>query len=277
MRKTIRYSVLGLVLAGIMMLGLAGCGNGNNTTTGTGSSTVTEAGSTTVQPVAEQLAIAFMNMNEGITVTIQGGGSSTGIKSVSDGTVDIGAASRELKDSEKDLGLVEHVLAMDGIAVIVNPAQSITGLTMEQVRQIFAGEITNWSQVGGEDKGINIFAREEGSGTRDAFEEIVMGESLIAAGALLQPSNGAIKTAVTGDPGAIGFISFGYVDDSVRTLNIDGVDATIDNVKSGNYPISRPLLLLTMGEPTGNVKKFIDYCLGPEGQEIVAQDYIPVN
>jgi len=145
------------------------------------------------------------------------------------------------------------------------------------VRQIFAGEITNWSQVGGEDKGINIFAREEGSGTRDAFEEIVMGESLIAAGALLQPSNGAIKTAVTGDPGAIGFISFGYVDDSVRTLNIDGVDATIDNVKSGNYPISRPLLLLTMGEPTGNVKKFIDYCLGPEGQEIVAQDYIPVN
>lgn len=277
MRKTIRYSVLGLALAGVVLLSLAGCGNGSNTTTGNGSSTITEAGSTTVQPVAEQLAIAFMNMNEGITVTIQGGGSSTGIKSVSDGTVDIGAASRELKDSEKGLGLVEHVLAMDGIAVIVNPAQSVTGLTTEQVRQIFAGEITNWSQVGGEDAGINIFAREEGSGTRDAFEEIAMGDSLIAAGALLQPSNGAIKTAVAGDPGAIGFISFGYIDDSVRAMSINGVAATIDNVKSGNYPISRPLLLLTKGEPAGNVKKFIDYCLGPEGQEIVAQDYIPVN
>ena len=275
MKKSIRFIGLSLIIVTVLALTLAGCGdNGSN---GEGKSTITEAGSTTVQPVAEQLAIAFMNMHEGITVTIQGGGSSTGVKSVSDGTVDIGAASRELKESEMGLGLVEHVLARDGIAIIAHPTQTVTGLTEEQVRQIFAGEITNWSQVGGADEGINIIAREEGSGTRDAFEEIVMEDTLISGGALLQPSNGAIKTTVAGDPNAIGFISFGYIDDSVSALSINGIAATIDNVKSGSYPVVRPLLLLTKGEPTGNVKVFIDYCLGPEGQEIVAQDYIPVN
>ncbi len=241
-------------MAAILGLALAGCGNSTNTTTNTGSNAITEAGSTTIQPVAEQLAIAFMNMNEGITVTIQGGGSSTGIKSVSEGTVDIGAASRELKESEKGLGLVEHVLAMDGIAVIVNPAQAVTGLTMEQVRQIYAGEITNWSQVGGMDAGINVFAREEGSGTRDAFEEIVMGDSLIAVGALLQPSNGAIKTAVVGDPNAIGFVSFGYIDDSIHALSINGWPPPSINSNPGIIR-SPPSWLRTKGEPTAASRK----------------------
>ena len=212
-----------------------------------------------------------------ITVTIQGGGSSTGVKSVSEGTVDIGAASRELKESEMSLGLVQHVLARDGIAIVTHPGQTVTNLTKEQVIKIFAGEITNWSELGGADETINVIAREEGSGTRAAFEEMVMGDNLIAATALLQPSNGAVKTTVAGDPNAVGFISFGYIDSSVKAVSIDGVAATVANAISGDYPIVRPLLLLTKGEPTGIVKEFLDYCLGPEGQAIVAKDYISVN
>ena len=239
--------------------------------------TITEAGSTTVQPVAEEIAIAFMSAYPDITVTIQGGGSSTGVKSVSEGTVDIGAASRELKESEMSLGLVQHVLARDGIAIVTHPGQTVTNLTKEQVIKIFAGEITNWSELGGADETINVIAREEGSGTRAAFEEMVMGDNLIAATALLQPSNGAVKTTVAGDPNAVGFISFGYIDSSVKAVSIDGVAATVANAVSGAYPIVRPLLLLTKGEPTGIVKEFLDYCLGPEGQAIVAKDYISVN
>jgi phosphate transport system substrate-binding protein len=239
---------------------------------------ITEAGSTTVQPVAEELAQAFMVKYPDVEITIQGGGSSTGVKSAADGTVDIGAASRELKDSEKGLGLVVHVLARDGIAIVAHPSQTVTNLTKEQVKQIYAGEITNWSQVGGPDEEINVVSREEGSGTRAAFEEMVMGEdTVITANAILQPSNGAVRTTVAGDPNAIGFVSFGYLDSSVKALSIDGVAGTVANAKNGTYPIVRPLLLLTKGEPEGLVKEFIDYCLGDEGQEIVAKDYISVN
>jgi len=211
-----------------------------------------------------------------INVVIQGGGSSTGVKSAAEGTVDIGAASRELKESEIGT-VVEHVLARDGIAIVAHPTQSINNLTKDQVRQIFAGEITNWSEIGGADEQINIVAREEGSGTRAAFEEMTMGESVIVATAILQPSNGAVRTTVAGDPNAIGFLSFGYLDSSTKALSIDGMAGTVDNAKNGTYPIVRPLLLLTKDQPTGIVKAFIDYCLGSEGQEIVAEDYIPVN
>jgi phosphate transport system substrate-binding protein len=237
---------------------------------------ITEAGSTTVQPVAESLAAAFMAKYPDVNVVIQGGGSSVGVKSAAEGTVDIGAASRELKSSE--VGTVEpHVLARDGIAIVTHSSQSVTNLTKEQVKQIFSGEITNWSQVGGANESINVVAREEGSGTRAAFEEMVMCEDLIAATAILQPSNGAVRTTVSGDANAIGFLSFGYLDSSVKALDIDGVAGTVENAKNGTYPIVRPLLFLTKGQPTGLVKEFINFCLGAEGQAIVAQDYIPVN
>ncbi|MBN1367959.1 MAG: substrate-binding domain-containing protein, partial [Dehalococcoidales bacterium] len=124
---------------------------------------------------------------------------------------------------------------------------------------------------------ITVVAREEGSGTRGAFEEMVMGEAVISATAILQPSNGALRTTVAGDPNAIGFLSFGYIDSSVKALSIDGVAATVQNAKNGTYPIVRPLLLLTKGEQQGIVKEFINFCLGPEGQAIVAEDYITVN
>jgi phosphate transport system substrate-binding protein len=237
---------------------------------------ITEAGSTTVQPVAEKLAFAFMSMHPKVNIVIQGGGSSTGVKSAAEGTVDIGAASRELKSNEVGT-VVEHVLARDGIAIVAHPSQTVSNLTKDQVRQIFAGEITNWSEVGGGNENINVVSREEGSGTRGAFEEMAMGDSLIAATAILQPSNGAVRTTVAGDPNSIGYLSFGYLDSSTKALSVDGVAGTVENAKNGTYPIVRPLLFLTKGQPEGIVKEFINFCLGSEGQEIVAKDYIPVN
>jgi len=249
---------------------LSGCSGG-------GLGSITEAGSSTVQPLAEKLAEAFKAENPDVGVTIQGGGTSVGIKSCNDGTVDIGAASRELKADEPNL--VKHLIARDGIAIIVHPSNTVTGLTKEQVRDIFSGSITNWSQVGGQNKSIDVVAREEGSGTRTAFEEMVMGkDALVKADAILQPSNGAIKTAVSSDSQAIGFISFGYIDSSVKALAIDGVAATEQNAKSGSYPVVRPLYFLTKTQPTGLVKDFIDFCAGTEGQKIVAEEgYITVE
>jgi len=253
-------SVTSLVLAALV---LGGCAQST-------SGTITEAGSTTIQPVAEKLAAAFKDKNPDITVTIQGGGSSVGIKSAADGTVDIGAASRELKPDEPKL--VKHLLARDGIAIVVHPDNSVTGLTKDQIIKIFAGEITNWSEVGGCNGTITVIAREEGSGTRGAFEEMVMGETLITDKAILQPSNGALRTSVSTTPLAIGFLSLGYIDSTVKTLAVDGVAPTQENSKSGKYPVVRPLYFLTKEQPTGSVKAFIDFCTGSEGQEIVQEE-----
>ena len=305
MRKTKKLFLLPVALLLVFSIILAGC-SGNtttitntNTTTQTSTSTsvststttkttttttisgelsgtITEAGSTTVQPLAEKLGGMFMAIYPKVNVVIQGGGSSVGVKSAAEGTVDIGAASRELKSSEIGT-VVEHVLARDGIAIVTNPSQGVSNLTKEQVMKIFAGEITNWSEIGGPNKTITVVAREEGSGTRGAFEEMVMGESVITATAILLPSNGALRTTVAGDPNAIGFLSFGYLDGSVKALSVDGVAATVENAKNGTYSIVRPLLLLTKGEPEGIVKEFINFCLGPEGQEVVAEDYMTVN
>lgn len=270
-----------LLLTGL----LGGCKSGGSE--GTTTKTVTESGelsgtisiggSTTVQPVSETLSNAFMEIFPQTTVTITGGGSSVGVKSAADGTLDIGAASRELKESEESLGLEVHVLAYDGIAVITNASQTVKELTLEQLKQIFAGEITNWNELGGADGDIVVVAREEGSGTRGAFEEMVMGEdTLITDRAILQSSNGALKTTVAGSSNAIGFISFGYLDSNVNAIVINGVEATVENAKTGTYPIVRPLLYLTKGEPEGLVKKYIDFCQGIAGQAIVAEDYISI-
>lgn len=267
-RKTWKW-LLFPIIAGFLVAGmlLTGCSGG-------AANTITEAGSTTVQPLAEKLAEAFKAENPDVNITIQGGGSSVGVKSCNDGTVDIGAASRELKPGEPNL--VKHLVASDGIAIIVHPSNPIAGLTKEQVRGVFAGNITNWSQIGGENKEIHVIAREEGSGTRGAFEELVMGEELIKTNAILLPSNGAVRTAVSSTPQAISFVSFGYIDSSVKALVINSVAATVENAKNGSYPILRPLYFLTKTQPTGLVKAFIDFCLGPEGQSIVAEEgYIP--
>ncbi|HIQ01576.1 MAG TPA: phosphate ABC transporter substrate-binding protein [Anaerolineales bacterium] len=243
---------------------------------------IVEAGSTTVQPLAEKLAEAFMAKHPKVDITVQGGGSSVGIKSVGEGTVDVGAASREVKDSEREKypDLKVFTIARDGIAIVVHPDVPVNGLTKEQVKGIFAGEITNWREVGGPDRPIVVVSREEGSGTRAAFEEMVMGKKgpPITEKAILQPSNGAVRTTVATTPDSIGYLSFGYLDESVKALAIDGVEATEANAASGEYPIVRPLNFLTKGEPTGLVKAWLDFILGDEGQQIVAEEgYIAVR
>ena len=264
-----------LVLAGILALSMVAVGCGKEL-----SGTITEAGSTTVQPLAELLADEYMAKHSGVQVTIGGGGTSVGITSVNNGTVDIGAASRELKSDEPQL--VKHLLAKDGIAIVVKPGNQVSGLTKAQVRDIFGGVIKNWKDVGGPDHAINVVVRESGSGTRTAFEEMVMAKPepavALASTALEQNSNGGVKQVVGGDSYAIGFISFGYIDSTVKALSIDGVEATVENAKSGTYPIVRPLYFLTKVAPTGLVEEFIDFCLSDEGQAIVADEgYVSIS
>ena len=232
--------------------------------------TISLAGSTTVTPVADVLAESYMAAHRNVEVTVSGGGSGVGVTSAHEGTVDIGMASRDLKATEPDL--TKHLLARDGIAIVTHTGNTaVTGLTIEQVRNIYNGTITNCSEVGGTSATITVVSREEGSGTRDAFEELVMDDSLIAETAILQPSNGSVRTAVAGNVNSIGFLSFGYLDTTVKTLAINGVAGTAANAKSGTYPVVRPLYFLTNGTPTGEVKKFIDYCRSEEGQAIVEQ------
>ena len=260
-----RRVFLRAVLAAGLLLSLsclAGCSRS--------SQTVTEAGSTTLQPVAEMLAEAFMKEHGTVEVVIQGGGSSVGIESCAKGTVDIGASSRELKAGEPDL--TRHLLARDAIAVIVHKDNQVAGLTKGQIRDIFAGGITNWEEVGGKDQAIHVAAREEGSGTRSTFEGLVMGDERVTKGAILESSNGMLRLVVAGDTQAISFVSYGYVDSSVKALAIDGVELTAENAKGGTYPLVRPLYFLTRGGPEGLVKEFIDFCLGVEGQSIVEQE-----
>lgn len=241
------------------------------------------AGSTTVQPLAEVLAEAFMSDHPNVTIEIQGGGSSVGVTSAGEGTVNIGNASRNVKESEfatfPDLEV--FVIAYDGIAMVTHPDLELPSLSIEQVKAIFSGEITNYAEVGGPAEEIVVVSREEGSGTRAAFEELVMeyGENPgeISEDALLQQSNGQVRTTVSTTPNTIGYISFGFLDASTNPVSIDGVEPSVTNVKNGSYSIFRPLNMLTNGEPEGVTKAFLDFILSAEGQEIVAEEYITVN
>ncbi|MDY6867316.1 MAG: phosphate ABC transporter substrate-binding protein, partial [Chloroflexota bacterium] len=241
------------------------------------------AGSTTVQPLAEVLAEAFMAENPDVMIEVQGGGSSVGVTSAGEGTVDIGNASRNVKDSEFETfpELQVFTIAYDGIAIVTHPDLELPSLTIEQVKAIFAGEITNYSEVGGPDADIVVVSREEGSGTRAAFEELVMEtgdeETVITENALLQQSNGQVRTTVSTTPDSVGFLSFGFLDESVNAVAIDGVEPTVENVKSGDYSIFRPLNMLTNGEPGDLAQAFLDFILSDVGQAIVAEEYITVD
>lgn len=273
-----KWFLLPLALVIILTMTIIGCGE-STTTSSTSSETsgeITFAGSTTVQPVAQAIADAFTKMNPDISVSVSGGGSSVGVTACAEGTVDIGMASREISAEEAEK-VIPIAIARDGIGIAVHPSQTVTGITMVQTMKVFSGAITNWSELGGADEQITVVAREEGSGTRGAFEEIVMGDELITATAILQSSNGALRTTVSSDPNAIGFLSMGYLDESVKFLDVDGIEATPANAGSGEYPVVRPLNLLTKEEPAGLIELFIDFALGTEGQAIVAEDYIPVN
>jgi len=280
-----------LVLVGLLAMGLvAGCGGDNEPAPAPDggeeqqpseqselSGSLQIAGSTSVQPLSEELATAFMDKYPQVTINVAGGGSGAGIKAAQEASADIGAASRALK-AEEEGTVVATAIAYDGIAVVVHPSNPVSEITMEQIKQVFAGEITNWSELGGADAPITIYNREEGSGTRGAFTEIVLGEETpITDKAIIQNSNGAMRTAAAGDPNGIAYISFGYLNDEVKPLKVDGVEPTVDNVKNGSYKISRPFLYLTHDEPAGLTKAYMDFVLGDEGQAIVAEEFITVK
>ncbi|HHW40583.1 MAG TPA: phosphate ABC transporter substrate-binding protein [Syntrophomonadaceae bacterium] len=281
---TVKTKWLGVVVALLLVIvAAAGCAGKGQTKTGEGeqpgslSGSIKIAGSTSVQPLSEELADAFMNKNPNVSVMVAGGGSSAGIKAAQDGAAHIGASSRELKPEEKT-GLTETVIAKDGIAIIVNPKNGVSELTLDQIKKIFAGEITNWKDVGGKDAPINVFTREEGSGTRGAFEEIVMGkDKKITGKAGVQNATGAVRTAVERDENAIGYISLGSLNEKVKAVTVDGVKPSEETVLNGTYKISRPFIYLTKGAPTGVVKAYIDFVLSPEGQKIVGEKYVPVR
>lgn len=237
--------------------------------------TIQIAGSTSVQPLSEELAKTFMAIYPNVKLNIAGGGSGAGIKAAQQGIGDIGASSRELKPEET--GIKEFTIALDGIAIIVNKDNPVSDLTKEEIMKIFSGEISNWSALGGGSNAIRVISREEGSGTRGAFEELILGKAKLTDKALFQNSTGAVRTAVAADKYAIGYISLGSLNEDVKALKVDGKEATVGNVKWKEYKIYRPFLYLTKTDPQGITRVYIDWVLSAEGQKIVGQHYISVD
>lgn len=238
--------------------------------------TVCIAGSTSMQPLVEELAQTFMTVNTGVKISVQGGGSGAGVESVQKGTADIGMCSRELKPEEKVL--YRTLIAKDGIAVIVNSSNTVSNLFPSQLQKIYTGEYTNWKEVGGPDIKIYVVNREAGSGTRSAFEEIVLGKLTNTSHCLLEESNKAVQQAVGIIDEAIGYISLGSLEPAaVKMITIDNIACSKENILMGNYKVQRPFFLLTQTAPAGVIKAFIDWILGPEGQTIVAREFIRIN
>ena len=243
---------------------------------------LTVAGSTTVLPINQECARLLMEENSALRISVSGGGSGHGVKSVGAGEIDIGAASRDVKAAELEQypDLKPVAIGRDSVAIILHPSNSVRDLTMEQASKIFCGEITNWKDVGGDDADIRVITREEGSGTREVFEKYVMKpfEREIAGAASVKSSNGEVRATVSSDAKSIGYLSLGYVDSSVKAVEIDGVTATVANVRSDEYPISRSLYLITKGEPSELEQAFIDFVLSSEGQQVVEDmGYIKVT
>ena len=228
------------------------------------------AGSTSVQPFAEALAEEYMVHHPQEKIFIQGGGSSAGIQAVRTEAAEVGMSSRNLIPEENDL--ISVPIIYDAIAVIVHRENPLENLTLDQIRKVFAGDIRRWSELGGRDRAVTLVSREEGSGTREAFQTLIMGKQEISLGALVQDSNGAIRQVVGDDPNAIGYISLGLVNDRVKAVKIDGVEPSVENIQSEKYRIVRPFLFVFKSEPRGAAREFLDYILSPPGQKLLVQE-----
>lgn len=259
-----------------------GCGNdkASDESTGEKSTTISISGSTSVGPLMEKIAEKYESDNSNVSIEINQVGSSAGIKDAINGVSEIGMSSRELK-TEEEKEVKPTVIAYDGIAIITNKNNQIKNITLEQIKGIYTGKITNWKEIeGGKDAPIVVASREEGSGTRDAFQEIVGYKSEeLKTDAMISNGNGGLKETVIGNENAIGFVSFEYLDDKVNIVNVENVEPKADLVKSGEYKISRPFLLATKeGNLSENGQKLIDFILSDEGQTIVKENkLIPVK
>jgi len=241
-------------------------------------------GSTTVLPIAQKVAEVYMNANPGVRISISGGGSGNGMKALIDGSTDIADSSRFIKVKEVKLAVekgrypVPFAVAYDCIVPVVHPSNSMTNLTLDQLKAIYKGEIKNWKDVGGPDRKIVAVSRDTSSGTYEVWEGKVMKKERIYPGALLQASNGAVVQAVSKNKNAIGYIGLGYLDASVKALTVNGITGSAETTLNGTYPISRPLYMFTTGWPKGDTLNFINFVMHPQkGQKYVAEaGYVPL-
>ena len=265
MKKTTKIFLIGLV---VMMMSVSAFARGKK---------ITIAGSTTVLPIAQATAEVFMDNNPEINVSVRGGGSSVGIASIMSGTVDIGDASRHIKNKEltaareSGINIVEHIVANDGIAIVLNNSNTIDALTLSQLKDIYTGKIQNWKELGGKNMPIVVVSRDVSSGTFEVFNKLVLKNAKGLDSALMLASNNAVVTTISTTPGAIGYAGLGYITEKVKAVPVDGVKATEKTIQTKEYPISRTLQMYTKGIPTGIVKQYIDFVLSPEGQKIVEQ------
>ena len=235
-------------------------------------------GSTTVLPIAQKAAEVYMDKNPGAQISVRGGGSGVGIASLLDKTCNIADSSRAMKDTEYDKANTNGVdaratvIAMDGIVVIVNPANPVGALSKKQVKGIYTGSISNWKELGGNDEKIVVISRDSSSGTFEAFGALALEGAKVRADALLQASNQAVASSVANTPGAIGYVGLGYVSSSVKAVDYSEVKASKESVLTGKYKLGRPLFMYTNGEPKGLTKDLIDFILSPEGQKLVEEE-----
>ena len=235
------------------------------------SGTISLAGSTSMEKLCEAMSESFMETYPGVTVTVEYTGSGAGLESLASGSVDIGNSSRHLKDEEVAGGAVENVVAIDGIAVIVDPANSVSDIPADKLAAIYKGEITNWSELGGNDEAIVVIGRESGSGTRDAFEELLEVKDACKYAQELD-STGGVKAKVAATPGAIGYVSLDVVDESIKAVSIDSVEPTETNIIAGDYLLSRPFVMATSGEISAQndlVKGWFDYISSDAGKDVI--------
>jgi phosphate transport system substrate-binding protein len=233
-------------------------------------------GSTTVLPIAQKVAEAYMKEHPGVTISVSGGGSGNGIKGIIDGTTDIGDSSRFIKDDEVKQAVakgsypVPFAVAYDCIVPVVHPSNPVKGLTLEQLKGIYKGAIGNWKEVGGPDLKIVVISRDTSSGTYEVWEEKVMKKERVAPAALLQASSGAVAQAISNNKFAIGYLGIGYVNQSVKALTVNDIAGTEETTLNGTYPVSRPLFMFTRGWPTGDTLNLINFVMHPQkGQKLV--------
>jgi len=279
MKKSYKKIALSSIVA-LSLFALAACGGNTETPDGDTSGTqggssdqnqvIQVIGSTSVEPLITALADQFSSQNSNIQVQIQAPGSSGGIKAANEGSADIGMSSRELKGEEEGYGLTTYTMALDGIAVVVNKENPVTDLTSQQIGQIFTGTITNWKEVGGSDEEILLVVREAGSGTRDAFEELLKLEEVAEDRAIIADSTNAVSQNIAGKKDAIGYVSLGSLNtNAVNAVAVDGVVCSAENIVNKSYKISRPFLLLTKGTVSAPVQSFLDFVLSDDAQALI--------
>ena len=241
-------------------------------------------GSTTVLPIAQAGLEAYMKKNPGVQISLSGGGSGEGIKALIDKTTDIATSSREIKKEEialaetKGIKPVAHVVAKDALTPVVHPKNKVTNLSIDQLSQIYQGKITNWKEVGGEDLQIVVISRDSSSGTFESWDHFVMKKAKVTPKAQMLASNGALTTAVAKNRYAIAYLGIGYVNKSVKPLQVNGITASIQTALSNEYPLSRELYMYTDGDATGDVSKYIAFVKSAEGQKIVVKEgFVPLS